>query len=107
RLSSAEVVLGSVGRLAPVKNYPLLLQAMARLPALPVARLLRVGEGPERPSLQALAAELGLAGRVQFAGHRDDVPQALREMDIFVLPSTSEGMSNAVPGGLAGGGGHD
>jgi len=103
RLSAADVVIGSVGRLAPVKNYPLLLRAMARLPALPPSRLLLVGDGPEGPSLQALAAELGLADRVQFAGHRDDVAQALREMDVFVLPSTSEGMSNTLLEAMAAG----
>src|SRR5882724_5943036 len=43
RLSAADVVIGSLGRLAPVKNYPLLLRAMARLPALPPSRLLLVG----------------------------------------------------------------
>jgi len=103
RLSAADVVIGSVGRLAPVKNYPLLLRAMARLPALPPSRLLLVGDGPEGPSLQALAAELGLADRVHFAGHRDDVAQALREMDVFVLPSTSEGMSNTLLEAMAAG----
>src|SRR2546430_15743747 len=46
---------------------------------------------------------LGLAGRVQFAGHREDVPQALREMDVFVLPSTSEGMSNTLLEAMAAG----
>ena len=99
----ADVVIGSVGRLAPVKNYPLLLRALAQLPTVPPSRLLFVGEGPERPSLEALAAELGLAGRVQFAGHREDVPQALREMDVFVLPSTSEGMSNTLLEAMAAG----
>jgi len=103
RLSAGDVVIGSVGRLAPVKNYALLLRAMARLPALPPSRLLLVGDGPEGPSLQALAAELGLADRVQFAGHRDDVAQALREMDVFVLPSTSEGMSNTLLEAMAAG----
>ena len=103
RPADVGVVIGSVGRLAAVKNYPLLLEALARLPALPPARLLLVGEGAERPSLQALAAKLGLAGRVQFAGHRDDVPQALREMDVFVLPSTSEGMSNTLLEAMAAG----
>ena len=103
RPADAGVVIGSVGRLAPVKNYALLLQAMAQLPAVPAVRLLLVGEGPERPSLEALAAGFGLAGRVQFAGHRDDVPRALREMDIFVLPSTSEGMSNTLLEAMAAG----
>jgi sugar transferase (PEP-CTERM/EpsH1 system associated) len=101
--SAAHVMIGSVGRLAAIKNYALLLRAMARLPSVPPWRLLLIGDGPERPSLQALAAELGLAGRVQFAGHRDDVPQAFRQMDIFVLPSISEGMSNTLLEAMAAG----
>jgi sugar transferase (PEP-CTERM/EpsH1 system associated) len=103
RPAGRDVVIGSVGRLVPVKNYSLLLQAMARLPAGPASRLVLVGDGPERSLLENLAAALGLRDRVQFAGHREDVPGALQEMDIFVLPSTSEGMSNTLLEAMAGG----
>jgi glycosyltransferase involved in cell wall biosynthesis len=55
-----------------------------------------VGDGPERTALQALADSLGIAGRVRFAGHRDDVAELLPAFDVFVLPSRSEGMSNTL-----------
>jgi sugar transferase (PEP-CTERM/EpsH1 system associated) len=91
----AALVVGSVGRLVAVKNYPLLLRAVAQ-PALAQATLVLVGDGPERTALQALADSLGIAGRVRFAGHRDDVAELLPAFDVFVLPSRSEGMSNTL-----------
>ena len=87
--------IGSVGRLVPVKNYALLLQAFARLPP-DACQLILIGDGPERAALERLADELGIRGRVEFAGHRDDVPELLRTLDIFVLPSLREGMSNTL-----------
>jgi sugar transferase (PEP-CTERM/EpsH1 system associated) len=98
-----EIVIGSVGRLVQVKNYPLLLKAMARLPAGTRARLVLVGEGPERGTLERTIAELGLGDRAQLLGHREDVSDLLRGMDIFVLPSFSEGMSNTLLEAMAAG----
>jgi glycosyltransferase involved in cell wall biosynthesis len=97
------LVIGSVGRLVSVKNYQLLLRAIARLPTDPPSRLLLVGEGPERPALAKLAADLNLQDRVEFVGHSEDVPRLLQEMDIFVLPSLSEGMSNTLLEAMAAG----
>lgn len=94
-LAADAVVIGSVGRLVAVKNYPLLLRAMAH-PALAHVTLVLVGDGPERATLEALAATLGLADRVRFLGHREDVAQLLPALDTFVLPSLSEGMSNTL-----------
>jgi len=91
-----EVVIGSVGRLAAVKNYALLVQAVARLGAATPVRVVLVGDGPESGPLRALAARLGIGDRVQLVGHSEDVPSLLRAMDIFVLPSVSEGMSNTL-----------
>lgn len=88
--------IGSVGRLVPVKNYRLLLEAFARLPSAPACRLVLVGDGPERRSLSQLAIALGISDRVELAGHRDDVAACLRSMDIFMLPSLSEGLSNTL-----------
>ncbi len=95
--------IGSVGRLVPVKNYALLLQAFARLPASLACSLSFVGDGPERAALAQLATELGISARVEFAGHRDDVARLLRDMDIFVLPSLSEGLSNTLLEAMAAG----
>jgi sugar transferase (PEP-CTERM/EpsH1 system associated) len=101
--SSHTLLIGSVGRLVPVKNYALLLQSVARLPNALPCRLLLIGEGPERAALERLAAQLGLERRVAFPGHRDDVAQLLAEVDIFVLPSLSEGMSNTLLEAMAAG----
>lgn len=97
------LLIGSVGRLVAVKNYALLLRAIARLPQAPSFRLVLIGDGPERSALTQLAAQLGLEGRVEFSGHRDDVAQLLPGLDIFVLPSLSEGMSNTVLEAMAAG----
>jgi sugar transferase (PEP-CTERM/EpsH1 system associated) len=97
------LVIGSVGRLVEVKNYPLLLRAFATLPQSPPVRLLLVGEGPMHEHLSRMAQMLGIADRVEFAGHRDDIAVQLRRMDIFVLPSTSEGLSNTLMEAMASG----
>lgn len=94
-LAPDAMVIGSVGRLVPVKNYPLLIKAVAALRASGVVLLL-VGEGPERARLEALAADLGISSQVRLLGHRDDVTSLLAAMDIFVLPSLNEGMSNTL-----------
>lgn len=91
-----DIVIGSVGRLAPVKNYPLLLRAVQGLTATAGVIVVLVGDGPERTALMVMAQELGLGERVRFLGHRDDVFELLAAMDIFVLPSISEGMSNTL-----------
>lgn len=101
--SPRTMCIGSVGRLVPVKNYSLLLQAFARLPLSLPCRLVLVGDGSERAALSKLATELGILDRVEFAGHRDDVAQLLRAMDIFVLPSLSEGLSNTLLEAMAAG----
>ncbi len=95
-----EVVVGSVGRLVPVKNYPLLLRAVQ---AVPGCKLVLIGDGPERSGLTALAESLGIVDRVRFLGHREDVGSLLGAFDVFVLPSFSEGMSNTLLEAMAAG----
>ena len=90
-------VIGCVGRLVALKHHRLLL---ALLPALaqahPDLRVVLVGDGPEEASLRALAASLGIAERVLFAGARDDVAGLLRGFDVFALPSRTGGLSIAL-----------
>jgi sugar transferase (PEP-CTERM/EpsH1 system associated) len=99
--AEGEVVVGSVGRLVTVKNYELLLGAFSRL--APPARLVLIGDGPERARLEGLADAKGIAARTTFLGHREDVADLLVGLDVFVLPSLSEGMSNTLLEAMAAG----
>jgi len=98
------LVIGHVARLAPVKNQPLLLEAFARVRATrPDARLVIVGDGPERELLSNRIAALGLTDSVHMIGEHRDVPGLLRSFDIFVLPSKAEGTSMSVLEAMAAG----
>ncbi len=98
KLPASSFVIGSVGRLVPIKDYPTLLQAGEKLLARGVdARILLIGSGPELDHLERLVeASPLLSGRVTFAGSCDDVPEMLVAMDAFVLTSMREGMSNTL-----------
>jgi sugar transferase (PEP-CTERM/EpsH1 system associated) len=89
-------VVGTVGRLDPVKDQAGLIRAFAATTAQRPSVLLIVGDGPLRSELDALTRELGLDGRVRLLGERQDVPQVLQALDCFVLPSVGEGISNAI-----------
>lgn len=95
------LVIGTVGRLQPVKDQATLLRAFAQLcRSLPgVAATLRLaifGDGPCLDALRGLARTLEIAPQVCFAGAVNDVPSALRCIDVFALPSLNEGISNTV-----------
>ena len=96
-LSSAVPIIGSVGRLEPIKGYDVMIEAFARLHALrdeePRPVLVLGGEGSERPRLQALAATLGVDRFVRFLGWRDDIHDLHSAFTIFTLSSRSEGTS--------------
>ena len=90
-------VVGTVGRLEPAKDQATLLDAFAiLLRRRPDARLVLVGDGRLRASLEARAARSGLSGRVAFLGARPDVPRLLRSFDAFALSSLTEGYSLAL-----------
>jgi glycosyltransferase involved in cell wall biosynthesis len=86
------LVVGSIGRLNEQKGHRYLLEAAARvLSAVPAARVLVVGDGDLEGPLRDQARALGIADRVVFAGHRDDVPALLGAIDVFCISSTYEG----------------
>ncbi|MGG5811687.1 glycosyltransferase [Falsiroseomonas sp. CW058] len=89
----------AMGRLHPNKDFPTLLRAMARLPG--DAHLSLAGEGPERAALEALARELGLGGRVDFLGWRQDVGALLAGAEMLVVPSRIEPLGNVVLEGFS------
>ncbi|HKY94066.1 MAG TPA: glycosyltransferase [Kiloniellales bacterium] len=83
----------SVGRLHKNKAFDTLLHAMTHLPE---AQLWIAGEGPERPALEALIGELGLAQRVRLLGWLDDPLPAIRAADVYVVPSRHEPLGSVV-----------
>lgn len=91
------VTFMTVGRLAPIKNHAMLLKAFAEIvPAHPQFRLVIVGDGPERDSIENFIRQQGLEAYVWLTGFRSDVPTMLRDADIFVLTSRYEGISLAL-----------
>jgi glycosyltransferase involved in cell wall biosynthesis len=92
RMGKQPVVIGTVGALRAEKNIARLIRALARLPAAVPARLVIVGDGPERAALESLAAVEGVGTRVEFAGYRADPAPLYAGFDIFALSSDTEQM---------------
>ncbi len=92
-LTSDEFVIGTVGSLTPQKNHKLLIDAIARVPGV---KLFIAGTGPLAQELEDRIAALDLKGRVFCVGQRADVPRFLSCLDLFVLPSLTEGTSLAL-----------
>jgi glycosyltransferase involved in cell wall biosynthesis len=89
-------IVGIVATLRSWKGHRYLIEALRALPD-PHARLVIVGDGPQRGALEAQTAALGLGHRVMFAGNRDDVAPWLQSFDIFALPSyANEGVPQAL-----------
>ena len=90
-------LIGAVGRLSPEKGFDVLLHALKRLRDRGTnARLVVVGEGDDRPRLEALTAELGLQDAVRFAGWQSDTKPYFEAMDLFALSSFREGLPNVL-----------
>lgn len=90
-------IIGIVCALRPEKNLPLLQQAFAKVHAShPELKLVIVGSGGQLKSLQENAARLEITEAIDFIPATKDVPEWLRKMDIFVLPSYSEAFSNSL-----------
>lgn len=81
-------LVGTAGRLVPIKDIGTLLDAIARLPGVHLALL---GDGEERAALEARTAALGLRDRVHFTGWWHDMPAALADIDVAALSSLNEG----------------
>lgn len=88
-------VVGMTSRLHANKGHEFLFQALTQLPSELYQGLI-VGEGPERERLEELTKTLGIQDKIQFLGQVDDVPQALAQMDLVVLPTVQEGFGLSV-----------
>ncbi len=103
-ISPSARLIGSVGRLDPVKGHNYLVEAFVILaPRFPDLHLALVGDGELVPELRSRAEDLGLSDRILFLGWREDVPDLLHAFDLFVFPSLSEGMGRALVEAMAGG----
>jgi glycosyltransferase involved in cell wall biosynthesis len=87
-------IVGSAGRLVPVKAHHVLIRALSRLPPNVICAI--AGDGPELNNLQSLVRELGLQNRVHFLGHRDDLWKVYPAFDVFCLPSEAEGLPRTI-----------
>ena len=101
-------LVGTVGRMQTVKDQTTLARAFIRALAMRPqladrARLLMIGDGPLRVPSQALLERSGCGALAWLPGERDDIPEILRGIDCFVLPSVSEGVSNTLLEAMASG----
>ena len=94
------IILG-VGRLVPAKDFPTLLKAFAHLRATLPARLVILGEGRERSTLEKLATELGIDSDLSLPGFSDNPYAFMSRANAFVLSSMLEGLPNALIEALA------
>jgi glycosyltransferase involved in cell wall biosynthesis len=97
--------IGMIARMNTLsKNHKLFLRAAARVAArIPHTEFILVGDGPLRPELEQDASQLGLGSRALFLGDRRDIPAILASLDVSVLPSESESLSNAIIESMAAG----
>ena len=101
-LAPDALLIGTTGRLVPVKGQAVLIDAFARLKATTGAiggrdvQLVVIGDGPERAALEARARDLGVATATHFLGLRADVPDILPALDVFCLPSFNEGLPRSI-----------
>ncbi len=102
------IIIGTVGRIQAVKDQATLIKTFATLLAKypdlrSTLRLIVVGDGPLLTDLRQLASKLLLADLIWFAGAQKNIPDWLRLMDLFVLPSLNEGISNTLLEAMASG----
>jgi len=104
-IDAGKLVLGVCARLSEQKGHTYLLQALAELnrTAQHKWQLLVIGDGPLKNELQNYAAELGISAHISFLGARMDVPELLKVIDIFILPSIWEGMPLTILEAMAAG----
>jgi len=103
-IPAGAIVIGTVARLSAVKNHALLLEAVSVLVRRHAElHVLLVGDGPERPQLEAAAASLAIGDRVHFAGELPNLPNPHALLHISVLSSSTEGFPNTIVEAMAAG----
>lgn len=103
-LPSDAFVFGTIGRLAPTKGLLYLIEAFPKVKEQkPSAHLVLFGDGPCRAEIEQQASNMSCRDSIHFLGHRDNIEQLLRGMDVFVLSSVAEGMPRAILEAMAAG----
>jgi len=99
------LTIGMISRMnhASKRHDAFLRMAALLAPRFPELRFILVGDGPLRPGLEQLAGSLGLSSRVLFMGDRRDMPAVWASLDVSVLPSQSESLSNVILESMAAG----
>jgi sugar transferase (PEP-CTERM/EpsH1 system associated) len=106
--SSKHILVGTVGRNEAIKDQLTLVRAFLHLIRIDAVsrsrlRLAIIGDGARRNEAQKLVSEAGAECLVWLAGERDDIPELMRSLDLFVLPSLREGISNTILEAMASG----
>jgi glycosyltransferase involved in cell wall biosynthesis len=102
-VSDDVLVIGTVARLDPVKDLGTLIQAASQMARAMPTLLVIVGDGPERRTLENLAAHVGIGSQVRFLGYRDEARHWLAGCDVYVNSSISEGVSLTILEAMAAG----
>ena len=103
-MRSADLIIFNMGRLAPEKGVEYLIEAASLLQRTGQSfRVVLAGDGPLRAGLERLAEDLDVRRKVDFLGHREDIPDLLAACDLVVLPSLREGLSIALLEAMAAG----
>ena len=103
-IASHSVVVGSVGRLAPVKDFGTVIDAVSRVTGFGRdVHLVIVGDGPERERLEERCQAMGLQGRCHLVGQQTDIRSWLSAIDVYVNSSLNEGMSQSILEAMAAG----
>lgn len=102
QLSEDDVVVISMGDLIERKNYPILIEAVAKVKNEKIQYFI-CGEGPEKEKLYKQCMDLGIEKQVHFLGYRTDIKELLQVADIFALSSYQEGLSRSLMEAMASG----
>jgi len=101
-ISEGDLVVGTTGRLTPVKGYRYLIEAAVNiLDARPNTTFVFLGAGELSDELKKMASKLGMKEKVKFLGWRPDVAEVMSAFDLFVLPSLNEGMGRVLVEAMA------
>jgi glycosyltransferase involved in cell wall biosynthesis len=95
-VDSSKYIILTAGRLSPEKGHEDLLVALSKLPDKNDIILLLAGDGPLKTQLESKAEDLSLSEHVKFLGFRSDLYSLYQQVDLFVLPSHSEGLPNVI-----------